>query len=303
MNYGIKVKMKTETPDFPNKNQTASEGKTSNWMIDCVGKTFIIAYKEDTQKLESVLNSEGLDCQVMRQQYSPEYKDYSPSYLTLLNHKSVWKIAKNETKPTLIVEADFVPVIGIGHLPFPFDTTQSDVGVSWLYTCAPQLYTVTVDGYSQGFSVSCVAYIVTPKAAEYLLELASKIKENPGPKNYSSWDSEIDTFLFNRGLKNYIPFRNYGEHGGKPNLEHYEQGLSKVHRADVLYGKLAFMPPYLEDETNSNFKLLLSRIKARMKGIARLALGKFLRIPVVKGSSHPIRLISFALRRQLTWRI
>lgn len=295
--------MKTETPDFPNQGQTASKGLPANRMMDGVGQTFIIAYKEDTQQLESVLNSEGLDCQVMRQQHQPEYKDYSPSYLCLLNHKSAWEIAKNETKPTLIVEADFVPVIGIGQLPFPFDRDQSDVGISWIYTCAPQLYTVTADGYSQGFSVSCVAYIVTPKAAEYLLELAAKIKENPGPENYSSWDSEIDTFLLNRGLKNYIAFRNYGEHGGKPNLEHYQQGLSKVHRADVLYGKLAFMLPYLEDEANSNLKLLLLRLKARMKGIARLALGKFLRIPVVKGSSSPLRLISFALRRQFTWRI
>lgn len=295
--------MKTEQPDFHDQGKLAREGKPLNPMIDCVGKTFIIAYKENTQQLESVLNHEGLHCQVMRQQHQPEYKDYSPSYLTLLNHKSVWEIAKNETKPTLIVEADFVPVIGIGQFPFPFDITQSDVGVSWIYTCASQLYTVTTDGYAQGFSVSCVAYIVTPKAAGYLLELASQIQEHPGPKSYSSWDSNIDQFLLSRGLKNYIAFRNYGEHGGKPNLEHFQQGLSKVHRADVLYGKLAFMPPYLQDEANSNFKFLLSRLKARMKGIARLALGKFLRIHVVKGSSYPIKLICFALRRQLTWRI
>lgn len=295
--------MKTENPDFPKQGKLASEGKPSNRMIDCVGKTFILAYKEETQQLESVLNGEGLDCQVLRQQHQPEYKDYSPSYLALLNHKSAWEIAKNETKPTLIVEADFVPVIGIGQLPFPFDITQSDVGISWIYTCAPQLYTVTADGYSQGFSVSCVAYIVTPKAAESLLELAANIQENPGPKSYSSWDSDIDKFLLNRGLKNYIGFRNYGEHGGKPNLEHYKQGLSKVHRADVLYGKLAFMPPFLEDEAHSNVKLLLSRLNARIKGMGRLALGKFLRIPVIKGSSYPLKLISFALRRQLTWRL
>ncbi len=288
-----------------NTEQTNStiESKTANRLSDRLGQTFIIAYKEDTEELESTLKKEGLDPLVMRQQHQPEYKDYSPSYLCLLNHRSVWEIAKNETKPTLIVEADFVPVIGFGKLPFPFNINQSDVGVGWIYTCASQLYSVTPEGYGEGFSVSTVAYIVTPKAAEKLLELEAQKKENPGPKNYSSWDSELDNFLRDRGLRNYIAFRNYGEHGGKPNLEHHERGLSKVHRADVLYGKLAFMPLYAEGEKNSHLQLLWARFYARLKGIGRLLLGKFLRVYVLKGSSYPARLLSFAIRRQLTMRL
>lgn len=295
--------MNTEKADFPQKTNPVSGSPTANRLSDGIGKTFIIAYKENTEQLEFLLKKEGLDCQVMRQKHQPEYQEYSPSYLCLLNHKSVWEIAKNQSQPTLIIEADFVPVIGLGKLPFPFDQDQSDVGVCWIYTCAAQLYSVSPDGYGEGFSVSTVAYIVTPKAAECLRSLEAQKRENPGPKGYSSWDSELDNFLRKHNLKNYIAFRNYGEHGGRPNLEHHQRGLSKVHRADVLYGKLAFTPLYLQDEANSNFKLQSSRFKARIKGLGRLLLGKFLRIPVLKGSSYPMKLVSFALRRQLTLRI
>lgn len=293
--------MNTEKPYFP--NQLVNEAKTSNLMRDRLGKTFIIAYKEDTDELESVLKKEGLDVRVMRQQHQPEYKEYSPSYLCLLNHRSVWEIAKNETKPTLIVEADFVPVIGFGNLPIPFNPKLENVGASWVYLCAPQIYTVDDDGYAEGFSTSMVAYILTPKAAEYLIELAEETTKNPGPTAYSSWDSTVEKFLRERKLKNYVGFRNYGEHGGKPNLEHHEQGLSRVHRADVLYNKLAFLPLYVEREKNSKLQLLSARFYGRLKGIGRLLLGKFLRVYVLKGSSYPWRLLSFAIRRQLTLRI
>ena len=280
--------MDTKKAYFSEKTNPNSESKTANRLSDRLGKTFIIAYKEDTEELESTLKKEGLDVRVMRQQHQPEYKEYSPSYLCLLNHKSVWEIAKNETKPTLIVEADFVPVIGLGKLPLPFNINQSDVGVCWIYTCASQLYSVTPEGYGEGFSASTVAYIVTPKAAECLLELEAEKREHPGPKKYSSWDSELDNFLRKRGFKNYIAFRNYGEHGGKPNLEHHQRGLSKVHRADVLYGKLAFMPLYVNKGKNPWFQLLSARLYARIKGIGRLLLGKFLRVYVLKGSSYQI---------------
>lgn len=238
--------MNTEKPYFPNQSQSVNEAKNSNLMGDRLGKTFIIAYKEDTDELESTLKKEGLDVRVMRQQHQPEYKEYSPSYLCLLNHRSVWEIAKNETQPTLIVEADFVPVIGLGKLPVPFNLNVKNVGISWIYLCAPQIYTVDDGGYAEGFSTSMVAYILTPKAAEYLIELAEETTKNPGPTAYSSWDSEVEKFFRERKLKNYVSFRNYGEHGGKPNLEHHQRGLSKVHRADVLYGKLAFMPLYVD---------------------------------------------------------
>ncbi len=278
----------------PNQNSSAYQ------MVDWVSKVFIIAYKEQTQVLEEVLTKEGFQVEVLRQEQKPEYQNYSRSYLCLMNHRRAWEKAAPESKPTLIIEADFVPVFGFGKLPLPFNPDASDVGVSWLYTCAPQVYSVSEAGYAEGFSVSTVAYIVTAKGAQYLMELAEEIREKKGPTAYSSWDSNVDTFLRARKLKNYIPFRNYGEHGGLPNLEHYKNGLSKTHRADVLYGKLAFLPLYASGEKGGNMALVSARLQARLKGIARLAMGRFLRIPVVKNSSVPGRLVSFAIRRQLS---
>lgn len=271
-------------------------------LAESIDKTFIIAYKESTEVLESALKQGGLYCEVLRQKHQPEYKDYSPSYLCLLNHKRAWEIAMNQSKPSLIVEADFVPVIEMGQLPLPFNPMQENVGISWLYTCAPQVYSVSPEGYAEGFSTAMVAYIVTPAAAKCLLELEEKIRENPGPKAYSSWDSTIDGFLRQRKFQNYVPFRNYGEHGGKPNLEHHKNGLSKTHRADVLYGQLAFTPLYAEAGKNHQLQLISARIKARLKGIVRLGVGKYLRRTVLQNSSSPQRLLRFAISRQLTLR-
>jgi GR25 family glycosyltransferase involved in LPS biosynthesis len=283
-------------PIAPSTNQTLSV----NQMVEMFSKVFIIAYKEPTQLLEEVLTKEGFQVEVLRQEQKPEYQNYSRSYLCLMNHRRAWEKAAQESKPTLIIEADFVPVQGFGKLPLPFNPDGRNVGVCWLYTCAPQVYSVSEAGYAEGFSVSTVAYIVTSKGAQYLMELAEEIREKKGPTAYSSWDSNVDTFLRARNLKNYIPFRNYGEHGGLPNLEHYKNGLSKTHRADVLYGKLAFLPLYASGEKGGNMALLSARLQARLKGIARLATGRFLRMRVLQGSKVPARLLSFALRRQLS---
>lgn len=282
-------------------NCTENETASSDKLVDYIGKVFIIAYQESTHLLEKTLAKEGFDCEVLRQKSKPECKNCSKSYLCLLNHRSAWEKALCFNQPTLVVEADFVPVVRFGQLPLPFNPHQSNLGIGWLYTCAPQVYSVSIDGYAQGFSTSMVAYIINPLAARYLVAYAEEIREKVGPYNYSAWDSDIDSLLLGRKLNNYIPFRNYGEHGGVPNLEHCQNGLSKTHRADILYGKLAFFPAYALDKGRENrLKLLSVRLRARLKGIARLALGRFLRWPIVRKSSVPLRLIGFAVGRQLS---
>ncbi|AFY40794.1 hypothetical protein [Nostoc sp. PCC 7107] len=278
-----------------------SQNKTfpSLQIADIIGRAFIIAYKEQTDLLESILIKEGLLCGVLRQKHQPQYKNFSPSYLCLLNHLSAWQIAAKETQPTLIVEADFVPVVGLGKLPLPFNPYQTNVGMCWLYTCASQIYSISADGYAEGFSVSTVAYIVTPQGAEKLIRFAEELLQKLEPNAYSTWDTYLDNFLRHHNLKNYIPFRNYGEHGGLPNLEHSRYGLSKTHRADVLYDNLAFMPMYASKGGVNYFKFFSVRLQARIKGIVRLLIGKFLRLPVLKRSHVPARLANFAIRRQL----
>ncbi|HAX77741.1 MAG TPA: LPS biosynthesis glycosyltransferase [Cyanobacteria bacterium UBA11372] len=277
-------------------NQTPSTYR----LVDCLSKVLIIACKESTDLLEEVLTKEGFHVEVLRQEHKPEYQNFSRSYLCLMNHRRAWEQAATASKPTLIIEADFVPVVGFGQLPLPFNPSQNNVGISWLYTCAPQVYSVSAEGYAEGFSASTVAYIITPQGAKCLIDLAEETREKKGAEVYSAWDSGVDNFLRAKKLKNYIPFRNYGEHGGLPNLEHYKNGLSKTHRADVLYGKLAFLPLYAAAEKGEYLKLLSARFEARLKGIARLATGKFLRIRVLQGSKFPARMLSFAIRRQLS---
>lgn len=290
------------SPATMNTIETALQIPGSSRLVDCIGRVFIIAYKESTQLIEWALTQEGLPYEVLRQENRAEFENFSPSYLCLMNHQRAWEQAVQESKPTLVVEADFVPVVGLGKLPLPFNPEQTNVGVSWLYTCAAQLYSVSSDGFAEGFSVSTVAYIVTPQGARSLLDLAREIKEKTGGTAYSAWDSTIDSYLRARNLKNYIPFRNYGEHGGLPNLEHQKNrpNSSKAHRADVLYGQLAFCPMYALGERGDRLKLLSVRLQARLKGIARLATGRFLRLKVLKNSSVPNRLLSFAIRRHLT---
>lgn len=283
----------------PTANQTAR----SPQLVDCIHKVFIIAYKESTQLLEQVLITQGLQCEVLRQQETAEFKTFSPSYRTLINHRRAWERAIQESQPTLVVEADFVPVVGFGKRPLPFDPNRSDLGIAWLYTCAPQVYSISKEGYAEGFSTSMVAYIITPQSAAYLIELAEKITNEIGATSYSSWDSQIDAFLRARQLRNYLPFRNYGEHGGMPNPEHHQHGLSKTHRADVLYGKLAFTPLYASADKGSQLRLFSTRLYARFKGVSRLATGRFLRAKVLQSSSVPTRLLSFAIRRQLSIRL
>ncbi|MEL7331993.1 MAG: LPS biosynthesis glycosyltransferase [Cyanobacteria bacterium J06560_2] len=289
------------------ENQGTSN-RPADTLISCVAQTFVIAYKESTEQLSTVLSEFGCDCTVLRQVHQPGYETYSPSFLCLLNHRSAWELALRSEKPTLIVEADFVPVQDFAQLPPPFDPADSAMGIAWLYTCAAQIYNVqtgslnsSAQAWAQGYSTSMVAYVITPKSARLLIELASQIEKDPGPHEYSPWDSGIEYYLRDRNLHNYVPFRNYGEHGGLPNPEHGKNKLSKAHRADVLYGKLAFAPMYATEKGGIDRWLWLKvRAYARVKGIGRLLLLKYLRAEVVKKSRQGKALIWFAIARHFT---
>lgn len=288
------------TAEWVSMNTTYMTAKLtlrSNRLIDRLDKVIIVAYRETVEQLEAAIANEGLMCEVQRQEDKPEYKGCAAAYRCMLNHHQAWEKAARSAKPTLIIEADYVPVVGLGQLPFPFNDQHGKVGVGWLYTCAPQMYSVTAEGFIQGYSTGLVAYIVTPEGAATLLGLVDEVIQKYG-RGYNVFDSYVDSYLRKYGFENYIPFRNYGEHGGIANPEHRKHGLSGVHRADVLYNKLAFTPAYAKHES-----LLLARLKGRYKGIARLASGLFLRPKIVRTSSYPWRLVRTAIARQLVWRL
>ncbi|NJN85168.1 MAG: LPS biosynthesis glycosyltransferase, partial [Leptolyngbyaceae cyanobacterium SL_7_1] len=253
-------------------------------LVDQIGTTLVVAYKESTIQLEQALNAEGFTYQILRQVDQPEYAEYASSYRCLLNHSCAWAIAAHASQPSLIVEADFVPVKGFAQLPLPFRPHQSNTGMAWLYTCAAQVYSVSSDGFAEGFSTGMVAYVVTPQAAQALLGLVDHVTQKYGT-GYATFDSEVDRFLRSCQLKNYIGFRNYGEHGGSPNPEHRRHGMSGIHRADVLYGGLAFVPAYATSTSSSGVYFAWARLNARLRGVGRLLAGRFLRFKVLRNSS------------------
>lgn len=268
-------------------------------LIDYSPNITIIAHREDTSRLVAALEQEGFCCTVQRQTHSPDQANFARSYLCFLNHVQAWQQVLDQQQPRIIIEADFVPVRGMGQLPLPFDASQDDVGLAWLYTCAAQIYNISPQGHAQGYSSSMVAYLMTPRAVPPLLALHAAIGQNPGPEHYYPWDSDLDKTLLAQGLRNYIPFRNYGEHGSdSPNPEHQRWGLGRTHRADVLYGPLAFEPAYGASEG-----FWLTRFWGRVRGLGRLGLGRFVRPQVLRNAQVPLRLVSFALRRQLSLRL
>lgn len=257
-------------------------------------QVLILAYKEDTTRLEQYLTTSGMGCTVLRQVHQPHQVDYARIYLGFLNHQEAWKRVVEMGKAAVVVEADFVPVRDFAQLPLPFDPLAADTGVSWLYNCAAQIYNVSPLGHAQGFSSAAVAYIVTPQAAQHLLNFGEQVRRDRGEGFYYNWDSEVDSVLLAQGLRNYIPLRNYGEHGSaSPNPEHRRQGFSRTHRADVLAGPLAFTPDYVPTEGWWS-----TRLYARTKGLGRLMLGRFVRMQVLFTNTTPWRLTRFALGRQ-----
>ena len=282
---------------------------------DFVSRAYIISYQEDIEPLKQNLTSQGFECISMRQKYSEHDRDYSRSYLCLLNHVRAWEEIVATQAISAIVEADFVPVRQMGKLPIPCDLQRdrfgkvtlepfADFGIAWLYTCAAQVYSVSETGKAIGYSSSMVAYLVSPQAAAILLEHAESIHQQFGPRTYSVWDSQVEHVLRSRGFQSYIPFRNYGEHGGHPNHEHYLAKLSREHRADVLYDSLAFTPQYCYGGRYPVWlKGFLARIFARAKGLGRLVCQRYVRRGVWKKSSRPHWMIGFAILRQLTLRL
>jgi hypothetical protein len=259
-----------------------------------LSQTILLAHKENTDRLALALTTAGLPPTIQRQADRPDYAPYANIYRCLLNHHQAWQQAAQNDQPTLILEADFVPVQNIGTLPLPFDPTNLRTGITWLYTCAPQIYSITPQGHADGFSTSLVAYILTPQSATALLPFLDHITTTQGT-GYYNFDSDLDRYLRDRQFTNYIPYRNYGEHGGKANPEHCKNGMTGIHRADTLYGPLAFPPDYSLQEPTLN-----ARFNARLRGLGRLATGRYLRPKILKQSSHPLLLLQFALTRQLT---
>lgn len=175
---------------------------------------------------------------------------------------------------------------------------EADAQKSWvyLYACGPQCW--DLNGGLRGHAGSTVAYCVGPEVAKRLIEFADREVLAASPEEYSGWDSQLGFWLNARGIETYVPYRQFGEHGGLPNPEHAGFGLRKHHRADTLLGPLSFLPLYARE---SRLRMLLLRAEARVWGLGRLLAGRFLSWRDFSRSSERVRLLRVALGRQL-WR-
>jgi hypothetical protein len=258
-----------------------------------VSGVIIVAHNEDTTQLRTALLNEGLSVEEVRGPYTQEQLSYSNSMKCLVNEANAWRIVKSRPQPTIVVEADFVPVRGFGTLPAPIPSSRWDTGVAYLYSIGPEIWDLSMAGVARGHSGGCVALLIPPKVAELLLVFfEEQLLLNPLGKYYP-WDTRLGYWLKDRGVESYIPYRHYGEHGGIGNPEHAKAGLGRAHRADALYGPLAFMPMYAN---GSLLRYWRTRLWARLWGIGRLAFGRFLTWHDYARSDR-LRMIRFALGR------
>jgi hypothetical protein len=252
-----------------------------------VAHTFILAYRENTEALEQALREEGLSAEVIRPTYTSQELTYSRAIRCLLNHGNAWRRARDMQGMSLIVEADFVPCRGMAQFPLPFSPElEGDGAWAFLYSAGPRMLRCRADGSLQGHSATSVAYVITPLVAGWLVEyLESELIRHGDLTRYSLWDTQFQWHIMGKGGKCFMPFRNFGEHGGRPNTEHHREGvglgarlrlltmlgIGRNHHADVLYGPLKFIPEYAH---GSRLKFLRTRLEAKVTGWLKLLSGR-----------------------------
>ena len=141
-----------------------------------------------------------------------------------------------------------------------------------------------------------VALWIPRGVASLLLEFFDEEVRTVRPGAYSPFDSKVGFWLNARGIECYVPYRHYGEHGGIANPEHAVAGLGRPHQADVLQGKLAFLPTYARGRL---FKYLKIRARARIWGVLRLVCGRYLAWYDFRRADHPWLMLRFAVGRFL----
>ena len=246
---------------------------------DQVRSAIVIKGKRDTQQLESALKDEGFNVFLLSNELTQEQENYSRIIRGLIGHIKAWELCASRSEITLVVEDDFVPVVGLSKCPLPFMPEVGDAVWGWLYCCSPRLTWVSNDMCAKGFCAAPVATLVSPLLARELLTYAAAELAKRDPTAHWGWDGEFAGALRARGFSTYLPYRNYGEHGGSPNPEHALRGLPTSHYADVLWAPLHFLPEYAD---GSKVRFLTYRFIGRLKGWGRLLTGTYCSLQTLK---------------------
>lgn len=116
-----------------------------------------------------------------------------------------------------------------------------------------------------------MAYVLGARVAQRLIQFADAYVAQHGTA-HSLWECELGWSVKASGVKSWMPYRQYGEHGGLPNMEHAQHGFNPSHQADTLYGPLHFLPVYAR---GSRLRFGWMRMKARARGIGRLLFHRY----------------------------
>lgn len=262
----------------------------------CSG-VLIVTYKEDTRELRAALKADGFTAEEVKGPYTAEQLAYSAVMQALVNHANAWRIAAGRSRPTIVMEPDFVPVKGFGDLPVPVPPGKEADSLAYLYSVGPEIWDLAAPDIARARCGSVVAVVIPPTVAALLVEFFEEEVAANAAGNYRPWDSGMGYWLLARGVESYLPYRFYGEHGGLGNPEHARFGLGRNHRADTLQGPLAFLPIYAR---GSVWRLYQGRLRGRLWGVLRLLSGRFLRWnDLARAKGQRRALLRFAIGRLL----
>ena len=247
---------------------------TPSTLREACSGALIVVYKEDTRELRATLAAEGIAAEEVKGPYTEEQLGYSAVMQALVNHANAWRIAAGRTKPTIVLEPDFVPVKGFGGLPLPVPAGKENDSLSYLYCVGPEIWDLATPSVARAHCGAVVAVVIPPRVARMLLDFFEEEVAANAAGKYRPWDSGLGYWLLARGVESYMPYRHYGEHGGLGNPEHARFGLGRNHRADVLHGPLAFLPIYAQGK---RWNLWKGRVRGRTWGLLRLVTGRLLR--------------------------
>lgn len=259
-------------------------------------QALVIAHKENTSPLVDSLAREGFSVLEVRGPYTPEQLHWSTISRCFVNHANSWRLVVERGVHSLIVEADFVPVVGFGLLPLPVPADLIHKSLAYLYAVGPQFWDLPPSpNCARGHAGGGVAYVISPAVACMMLDFFDeKCSANPSGAYYP-WDSAVGYWLKARGIESFLPYRQYGEHGGIANPEHAKAGLGRPHQADALAGPLAFLPMYAQGSVVSFLRV---RLRARVWGWIRLLAGRTVALNGYR-RFESLRMFGFAVGRLL----
>jgi hypothetical protein len=240
-----------------------------------IGRSYILAYRENVAPLAHALEVEQLHPTVLSAKYSEEEKTFARAIRTFMAHYSAWKCAREHEDYSLICEADFVPCIGLGAMQ-TFWPLNDPRAWGYLYQGSPRLLTlVGARPFLRAHCAPLVAYVVNAGVARALCDFFDDEMSRRDPTKYYPFDAHLQWEAMGRDCRAYMPMKHYGEHGGLPNPEHAAYGIPRAgqHRADNLASSLHFTPQY---SFNSRLRYMAVRTHGRSLGLLRLVTSRWI---------------------------